>query len=197
MRVFVGSFMTSLDMDGVSLTVFRVNNELLLLDGPTMAPRWGSGAPACTPSKPKTPLPADSQAGDQASARPAELREQGRLLESAITSACDALIAREADLTSWDTQVGDGDCGRTLRKGAEAIKDDMAKRYSLNDAQMTAKHLAASVRRSMGGTSGALYNIFFMVVSNSLSKGMVAVSHSQWADAFAAGVNAIQTCGGA
>lgn len=197
-RVFVGSFMTSLDMLGVSLTVFRVNNELLLLlDGPTVAPGWGSGAPACIPSKTKKPVPPVPETWDPATVRPAELSKQGRMLEAAIASVCDMLIAKEAELTTWDTQVGDGDCGLTLKKGAEAIRDDMSKAYSLNDPQLTAKQLAGSIRRAMGGSSGALYNIFLMAASNALPPGTAVVSRTQWLDAFAAGVKAIQTCGGA
>ena len=55
-------------------------------------------------------------------------------------------------------RVGDGDCGSTLRRGAEAVQADLAHRLPLNDATATLKGLARTLR-VMGGTSGALYVI--------------------------------------
>ena len=55
-------------------------------------------------------------------------------------------------------RVGDGDCGSTLRRGAEAMQADLAHRLPLNDAAATLKGLAGTLR-VMGGTSGVLYVI--------------------------------------
>ena len=55
-------------------------------------------------------------------------------------------------------RVGDGDCGSTLRRGAEAMQADLAHRLPLNDAAATLKGLARTLR-VMGGTSGVLYVI--------------------------------------
>ena len=58
-------------------------------------------------------------------------------------------------------RVGDGDCGSTLAKGASAIQADCASCYPLNAAPACLAAIAESVRRSMGGTSGALYELLF------------------------------------
>ena len=63
--------------------------------------------------------------------------------------------------------VGDGDCGSTLRRGAEAIKSDMASRLLLNDAAETLKGLARTLR-VMGGTSGVLYVISLTAAAGDL-----------------------------
>ena len=55
-------------------------------------------------------------------------------------------------------RVGDGDCGSTLRRGAEAMQADLARCLPLNDAAGTLKGLARTLR-VMGGTSGVLYVI--------------------------------------
>ncbi len=63
------------------------------------------------------------------------------------------------------SRVGDGDCGTTLAQGARAIKADCCKRYPLNDAAATMNAVAESVGHSMGGSSGALYQIFFVALA--------------------------------
>ena len=82
--------------------------------------------------------------------------------KKAIMGACDAVLKAEADLTRWDQIVGDGDCGITQKRGAEKVTEmlgnggiDVAK-----PAQMM-NDLAEAVGKSMGGTSGVLFEIFF------------------------------------
>lgn len=55
-------------------------------------------------------------------------------------------------------RIGDGDCGTTLKRGAEAIKAAVGSSLPLNDAGAALRELATTLR-VMGGTSGALYNI--------------------------------------
>ena len=38
-----------------------------------------------------------------------------------MLSVCAALVAAEAKLSEWDGAVGDGDCGDTFRRGADAV----------------------------------------------------------------------------
>lgn len=44
-----------------------------------------------------------------------------KTLQSAIKQGCEQVIALEPKLTEYDTQVGDGDCGTTLKRGAEGM----------------------------------------------------------------------------
>ena len=74
-----------------------------------------------------------------------------------ITSACHAIIAAEPDLTRWDTVMGDGDCGETLKTGATsmlaAIQSGLAKTGSV----VTVMHeLEYIVESRMGGTLGGI-----------------------------------------
>lgn len=62
-------------------------------------------------------------------------------------------------------RVGDGDCGSTLAKGASAVQTDCASWYPLNDAPACLAAIAQTVRCSMGGTSGALYDLLFAAVA--------------------------------
>jgi len=44
-----------------------------------------------------------------------------QFFESTIKAACSALIQAEPEITKYDTIVGDGDCGITLKYGATGL----------------------------------------------------------------------------
>lgn len=62
-------------------------------------------------------------------------------------------------------RVGDGDCGTTLAQGAQAIKAHCSKCYPLNDVADCMNSVALSMGDSMGGSSGALYQIYFVAIA--------------------------------
>ena len=72
-------------------------------------------------------------------------------------------------------RVGDGDCGSTLKRGAEAIRSDVASSLPLNDAAGTLKGLARTLR-VMGGTSGVLYVISLTAAAGKLPTCTLASS---------------------
>ena len=85
-----------------------------------------------------------------------------------IASGCRALITSEPTITDYDTIVGDGDCGYTLRDGAKNVLAFIADK----DLSQLPSVLAALVRDlevNMGGTSGALYCIFLTALAGSLA----------------------------
>ena len=200
-RVLVGSFMTALDMAGFSLSLWNSNGDakmLALFDAPTSALAWTYASfddSQSTISGPFVNAEAPTRPRDTF-VRPAVLSDDGRLLEKCIVAVCDTLIQHEPQLTQWDTKVGDGDCGTTFKKAAEAILVDSKDHYPLNDVAQTLRALAASVSRSAGGTSGVLYVIF-------LTAGSLHLDHCQtsdtdaWIGAFRAGTTAIEKYGGA
>ncbi|XP_021909212.1 putative 3,4-dihydroxy-2-butanone kinase [Carica papaya] len=163
-RVYSGSFMTSLDMAGFSISIMKADQTILQrLDAPTKAPHWPVGTDGNRPpAKIPVPLPpSHSTKIEESLSRPLQLSPQGHILEVAIEAAANAIITVKGSLNEWDSKVGDGDCGSTMYRGAIAILEDMKKYYPLNDAAETVNEIGSSVRRVMGGTSGILYNIFF------------------------------------
>ncbi|KAE8678343.1 putative 3,4-dihydroxy-2-butanone kinase [Hibiscus syriacus] len=58
--------------------------------------------------------------------RPLQLSEHGRILETAIEAAVNAVIDTRDSLNDWDGKVGDGDCGSTMYRGAEALEAAIA-----------------------------------------------------------------------
>ena len=117
-------------MPGFSLTLLLLpgpndrdapNAEKLLslIDEPTAVPgwKWAVGA-----------APADSHIVPQASAASTANSEVAQISATdskgfidAITRACNNLIAEEPEITRMDNIAGDGDCGLTLKAGAEGM----------------------------------------------------------------------------
>ncbi|XP_021724778.1 putative 3,4-dihydroxy-2-butanone kinase isoform X1 [Chenopodium quinoa] len=200
-RVYTGSFMTSLDMAGLSITVMKVDEGILQrLDAPTKAPAWPVGLDGNRPPA-KIPVPVPQSPllkCNELSTRPQELSEQGHTLEVAIEAAASELINMRDALNEWDSKVGDGDCGSTMFRGASAILEDMKKYYPLNDVTETVKEIGSSIRRVMGGTSGIIYDILFKAAYAELkSTNQGTVTSKEWVLALQAAIAAVSKYGGA
>ncbi len=96
-------------------------------------------------------------------------------------------------------QVGDGDCGSTLAKGASAIQAALQSgALPLDNPASTALALASLAGRSMGGTSGAVYKILLTAAGASLRLGgQQGLTLTAAATALLAGVAAVSKYGGA
>lgn len=90
-------------------------------------------------------------------------------LEKRLEQACQNIIAREPDLTEWDSKMGDGDCGETLKTGAQALlsslKQGLASKGSVLEV---VAELVQVTENKMGGTLGAILAIFFSALLSSL-----------------------------
>lgn len=84
-----------------------------------------------------------------------------------ITEGCNTVIKAEPLITEYDTIVGDGDCGYTLRDGAKQVLSFIAK-ADLSKLPSTLSELVDDLEVNMGGTSGALYCIFLSSLSQCL-----------------------------
>lgn len=94
--------------------------------------------------------------------------------------------------------MGDGDCGSTFKTGAEAILSDLTTKYDLNVPHTLAMQMAHTVRRSIGGTSGGLYDVFLTAAACALKQhASASCGAREWSEAFAAGTAAVKKYGGA
>lgn len=113
-----------------------------------------------------------------------------RRLHAALQSACRAVIDSEGIVTDLDRKAGDGDCGETLRRGAQAVLDAIAQKHVGFDRPSTMfADLARTVSRHMGGSSGALYSMGLAGASTEAKRGpdVPAMAVSAWGDALQAG----------
>ncbi|TVY83771.1 Dihydroxyacetone kinase [Lachnellula suecica] len=84
-----------------------------------------------------------------------------------ITEGCDTVIKAEPTITEYDTIVGDGDCGYTLRDGAKQVLSFITN-ADLSKLPSTLSELVDDLEVNMGGTSGALYCIFLSSLAQNL-----------------------------
>nr|CAB3498415.1 unnamed protein product [Digitaria exilis] len=199
-RVYTGSFMTSLDMQGFSLSIMKSDTTIIqCLDASTKAPCWPAetDGPRRKPAKIAVPTPlSNAMKSDKMLQQSRELTKEGCILETSIAAGAKEIIRIKDSLNEWDSKVGDGDCGTTMYKGAIAILDDMKKCYPMNDAAETVNEIGATIRRVMGGTIGILYDILCRAAYASL-KGIKTVEGKHWANALQASIDAISRYGGA
>jgi dihydroxyacetone kinase len=193
-RVYLGTFLSALEMAGISLSVLPVDDKRLArLDAPTEAPAWTGAAarPGARTAPPPEPL--QTPAVPLTPTRPHT--RLGEALEAAIQAGAKALIAEGPRLTQMDQRVGDGDLGISLERGARAALQALPS-YPLDDPAATLHALGVTLQRALGGTSGPLYAVFFVRAAGTLSRG-VPEDPRTWAEAFQSGCVGIAELGGA
>ncbi|KAL3791220.1 hypothetical protein ACHAWO_013342 [Cyclotella atomus] len=210
-RLLVGSFMTSFDMQGASVSILPLNvnitdKVLALIDCETNAPAWAKvdiwkHSEASRPSNSEIAeviggdASKDSTAG--LSLPPVSINNFDALAATVIEKCCKALIDAEPELTKFDTIVGDGDCGITMARGAKEILQRLeSKNLALDHPSMLFSDLADAVSKSMGGTSGILLELMFRKASTTCTSGD-SLSSKKLTEAFKAGIEAVSFYGGA
>jgi dihydroxyacetone kinase len=183
-RALLGSFMTSLEMAGVSFSVLRVDEDRLRwLDAATNAPAWPRGLGELR-------SPAADEAFEPAAHVVSRTGSRETAIENAIAAACHALLANEARLTELDQIVGDGDLGITLARGARAVLEALPD-YPLDDSGETLRAVGQTLQRTLGGSSGPLYGVLFVRAGTALKRG------EDWPRAAAEACHALSELGGA
>ena len=187
-RAYAGTFLSALEMAGVSLSVFEVDDtRLARLDASTDAPAWPNAPPrarvepaaAEIPSAQPSPQPVPPSTG------------AGQALGDALGRAAEALIAESSRLNELDQAVGDGDIGVSLARGARAMIEAIPT-LPLDDPTATLHALGVLLQRSLGGTSGPLYAMALLRAS-----GRLRDDPDDWSGAFKAGCLGIAELGGA
>ncbi|KAF9039619.1 Dak1-domain-containing protein [Hymenopellis radicata] len=185
-RIQCGSFMTSLNAPGFSITLLNVSHSARILnsgkgeeeiidlyDAPHASAAWPGGNIYPVPENLKKrtreekiievkeePVVAQAEsAGPKATADPEVLRR-------AIQYGAQAVYDAEPDLTKWDTIVGDGDCGETCAIGAKAVMAALDKGLGKDgDLVATLRDITEIIDDNCGGTLGAIYSIFLAALT--------------------------------
>jgi dihydroxyacetone kinase len=193
-RMYSGTFLSSLDMAGISLSLLRLDDDRLRwLDRTTSAPAW----PNVVPQRPVSPSGRilASVKTRSAAVSHAPLSEGGKTTKRAIRAACTALVDAETQLTDLDQAVGDGDLGTSLARGARAVQEALDT-YPLDDVAGTLKALGLTLQEVLGGSSGPLYGVLFLRAGSSLASSQ-RHDLKQWAQAATEACEAVSEMGGA
>jgi triose/dihydroxyacetone kinase / FAD-AMP lyase (cyclizing) len=194
-RIYSGTFLSSLDMAGISISVLGVNDEWLRwLDAVTTAPAWPNALKQ-RPGKPEAQIVTEVSTKVSSPTGKGAQSEVGRKTKQAIEAACKALIAAEGELTEMDRVTGDGDLGTSMERAAKAVQGAVGS-YPLDDVPATIRAIGHTLRRELGGSSGPLYGVLFLRGGSVLEKSG-AMGLAQWAEALDQGCRAISELGGA
>ena len=163
-----GEFVTSLDMSGLSLTLFWVDDEL---------EAWWS-APADTPAYKKTSNRTferrnvgdigryELHADEDATAASQQLARVATLMLGAVA---EAMHAHEAELGHLDSVAGDGDHGAGMCRGADGALETARAKL---DRHAGVRELLAAASEEWsdraGGASGALWSAALLAMASSL-----------------------------
>lgn len=104
-----------------------------------------------------------------------DLKVDPTTLEKMLRKACADLIDAEPDLTKWDTVMGDGDCGETLKTGATCTLSALDSGLAKNGSVVEVLHeLEEIVESKMGGTLGGILGIFFVSLRAAVEKNVTS-----------------------
>ncbi|ARM89335.1 dihydroxyacetone kinase subunit DhaK protein [Rhizobium sp. CIAT894] len=174
--------MTSLDMQGFSISVFPAGKaELELLSKPVELAAW----PGVTAIKPVAVL-----ALPDGLTPIAPLASRHEPTRQFLTDCCNLLIGAEKDLNALDAKSGDGDTGSTLAGAARALIEALD-RLPLSDHTQLFRAMGQELSQTMGGSSGVLLAIFFAAAGDGASSGL------NIREALKAGLSRMQEIGGA
>ncbi|MGO1181563.1 MAG: dihydroxyacetone kinase subunit DhaL [Micrococcaceae bacterium] len=192
-RMWCGTFLTSMEMPGCSLTVLRVDDELVrLLDRPVDVFAWANEGGLVN----REMVVEEDEGLLEEVGRSNGLFLSDRDRER-LKGILTEIIGAEPMLTDMDQKVGDGDLGISLKRGAEAIGETVDS-LPVSWADTLAR-LSATVRKSVGGTSGPLYAVMLLRMAERLAteNSEPSLSLHSWADALGGGLTGIKNLGGA
>ncbi len=202
-RAYCGTYMTCLDMRGISLTLLTVVDDkfLDLLDvGGTgfTKTNWkpeSDYSPSSSSIYIDAPKSLDSDF-DISNSKKNDAVDKD--LMNFIDKVCRAGVDAKETLNNLDKECGDGDAGDTLATACNAILNNI-QYFSVSDVHLSFKRIARCLTNVVGGTSGPLYAIFFIraaaaFCSNTNIKNWKSVSN--WAEAIKNGISGIEELGG-
>jgi len=190
-----GELVTSLDMSGLSLTLFWPDDELASLwSAPADTPAFRRGNTDPRPLRDTTAIATESAVEEQGT--PASIRA-GQLAGAVLRTVARVVADNEDEWGRLDAVAGDGDHGIGMRRGADAA--DAAARTAVEAgagvrAVLTAAGDAWSERA--GGTSGALWGAGLIAAGTALGNAE-SYGPSEVAAAVSAFATAIRELGGA
>ncbi|CAH1262273.1 TKFC [Branchiostoma lanceolatum] len=204
-RTYVGPFVTSQEMAGMSLTLLRLDDtRRRCLDAPTTAHGWFPVCPSPSTgtlrtTRTRVQLSTDTQQAATITADATKVdKDTAQQIFHVVSAVCNSLMTAEEQLNDLDRACGDGDCGSTLAKGAKAILSALGSADTpglpCQTPAVLLQEMATIVEKSMGGASGGLYSLFLTAGAQSV---MTSVTPASWTAALKAGVASIIRYGGA
>lgn len=200
-RTFVGNYMTSIDMNGASVSLLAVDDELKgYLDAEANTPALKMDGSAAQPLIFSTKnAAAEDVINTEVETQPehAEVQNEQFTIENMryvvdVMAAC--IIKNEVPFCELDAHAGDGDFGMSVAKGFKQLKREW---QSLIQAQHMDEFLLNSsmiIMEHCGGASGPIWGSAFRAASKAI-QGKSTLTVSDFAEMLQAAVKGIQVTG--
>ncbi|MCM3226643.1 dihydroxyacetone kinase subunit DhaK [Terribacillus saccharophilus] len=201
-RIFVGNYMTSIDMAGVSVTIMSLDDELrTLLSSESDTPAFKIDGPVEQPvfsDYKETADDADVSYQVETDSAHAQVKEDSITLENIIylvDKMSEIIIENEAAFNKLDTHAGDGDFGNSVAKGFRQLKREW-KQVLGQDLNIASFFDASSmvIMEHCGGASGPIWGGAFRAAGKAAGEKK-ELSVSEFADVLQRVVSAIQDIG--
>lgn len=201
--VFVGNYMTSLDMAGASLTLLKLDEELKsLLFAISEAPGFSvSGEPELVKFAPAL-QEIENTAVSYIVESPSEwakIQDEKITLNNLkfiIDKMSEIIIEKEVEFCDLDSHAGDGDFGMSISKGFRQLKREWK---DLNRSEITTigsflEECSMIIMENCGGASGPIWGAAFRSASRSVG-AKTEITAAEFADMLQAAVKGIQKIG--
>jgi dihydroxyacetone kinase len=164
-----GEYVTSLDMQGCSLTLIWLDEELeRYWLAPCDTPVFRRG-PSFT-TEPSTAVIGPNDAAPTFARASPDSKESAACLVRVIDAIVETLSQAEAELGRIDAFAGDGDHGQGMRRGATAARDAIHRAISAGAGAKSALAVAGDAWADRaGGTSGAIWGLLLRSWSSAFS----------------------------
>ena len=204
-RIFVGNFMTSIDMLGASVSIMKLDEELKsLLNMPCKAPGFNVEGPVASPIyKPLSVL--SNNASDRKVSYEVETPSSNSMISNQtltlenlvymvdVMSAC--IIKNEVPFCELDAHAGDGDFGMSVAKGFRQLKTEWSEIIgTTNTIGEFLEKCSLIIMEHCGGASGPIWGSAFRGAGKKAGP-VESMTLSQLAEMMAAAVSAIQNTG--
>ena len=203
-RTFVGNYMTSIDMQGASVSLMKMDDELKkYLDRDSEAPAFQVAA--CQTDIPYANLTSQSEEGKEVSYA---LRSEkawaeisgGELsldnMKYLVDKMSTCIIENEVPFCQLDSHAGDGDFGMSVAKGFRQLKrewDEILEKEA-GDIGTFLNACSLVIMEYCGGASGPIWGSAFRAAGK-MTAGKEKLSLSECAQILQAAVKGIQATG--
>ncbi|MCI8809850.1 MAG: dihydroxyacetone kinase subunit DhaK [Oscillibacter sp.] len=201
-RVFVGNYMTSIDMAGASLSILKLDEELEgYLNASSDAPAFKVSGPVAAAETVNVDQTIQEVEANYGIETPADYAVVGDALTLEnvmymVDAMCESSIRNEVPFCELDSHAGDGDFGMSIAKGFRQLKAEWKDIIAAENLDIASFLNACSlvIMEYCGGASGPIWGSAFRAAARS-ARGKAALSVSDFAELMQAAVSGIQATG--
>lgn len=203
-RTFVGNYMTSIDMEGASVSIMKLDNELKeLLSEESDTPAFK----VCGPVESVKYVDINTKDDEsktvcfevETNEEFAKLSKDKVTLDNMIyivDKMSEVVIKNEVPFCELDSHAGDGDFGMSVAKGFKQLKREwkyiISENY--NDIGNLLNECAVVIMEYCGGASGPIWGSAFRAAGKNV-EGKNELTVSEFAEMIEAAIKGIQTTG--